>query len=212
MQKFQDVLDGKGTLDEFTSEELVAFNAFARAAAKEEEGKVAGLRGAKRAEEERVATAKAEADRLESSAKAEREKNQPQTPEMKQFREEQLLKAKNRLFSSVKLTEEERALVEDKFKRLDTGKLDSDLIYEDLLSAVAAAKPNDYMTLSNERSLAEQEAAEELARQAAMGNNPPSEGEKKKYSDAVVKYAKDTGISLEDAKRQVEQGTKRVFK
>lgn len=211
MQKFQDVLDGKATLEGFTSEELVDFNKYAVEAAKVEVDKVSGLREAKRVENDRVVNAKAEADRLEAAAKAEREKNQPQTPEMRQFREEQILKAKNKLFSTVELTDEQKVVVEEKFKRLDSGKIDSDLIYEDFLSSVAAANPQKYMSLSEKQRESERAAALELERQAAAGGAPPTGEQKKKFSDEALALASQAGITPEAAQKQTQEGMRRTY-
>lgn len=210
MQRFQDVLEGKVKLDELTDEELPEYRKFAQAAAVEEQQKVTGLREAKRAEQEKIDRLKEDAAKREAEAAAAGQKP-PENPEMKQFRDEQIIKAKNRLYSNVTLSDEEKTKVEEKFSKLDSGKLDSDLIYEDLLSAVAAANPQKFISLSKEKEEAERAAQEELARQAGGSSSGGGSSEPKKYSDEVVRLSKEANIDLEAAKRQVEQGTKRVY-
>jgi len=213
MQKFQDVLDGKVKREDLTPEEMPDFYKFAGEKAKEEEGRVAGLREAKRTEQERADKAKADAEAEEERLRKIREGNQPKLdPAMQQFRSEQVFKAKTKLLSSVKLTDEEMRVVEEKFSRLDTGKLDADLIYVDYVSAVAAANPEKYLMLTNKQQAAEQAAAEEEQRQAASGGGSSGGGgDDKKYSDEVKKLSKDAGISLEAAQKQITQGNKRVY-
>jgi len=214
MQEFQDVLDGKIKVEDLSPEKLPEFRTFALKTSKEEIEKVAALREAKRVENERVESAKAEADRIKSDSeklKAETMSSKELSPEMKQFRSEQVEKAKERLFSTVKLSEEEKKLVLENFSKLDSGKMDADFIYKDLVSAVAASNPDNYLTMSQDRERMAWEAEQETLRQAAAGITKPSETELKKFTDEALKLSKEAGITPEAATKQLTHGNKRVY-
>ena len=130
---------------------------------------------------------------------------------MQSLRNENIDKAKLRLPAKVRSDANRMVLVDAAFKRLDSGKLDADNIYRDLLSAVAATEPERHLQMSEDADRREKEAAEELERQAAGGGGGPSAEEKAKYSQEVVDLAGKAGITLEAAKRQVEQGNKRTI-
>lgn len=210
MQKFQDVLDGKAKLETLTTEELPEYRKFAESAIVVEEGKVAGFREAKRAEEKRVQDAKDEADRLEASNKA----KTPVTlsPEMKVFRDEQIEKAKLKLFSNVTLTEEEKTQVLEKFSKLDSGKMDADFIYKDLVSSVAATQPDRFLELHQDSETRKRNAVEETQRQTESGGVAPlTDEEKKKFTSEALELATYAGITPEQATRQIANGGKRII-
>lgn len=217
MDKFQDALEGKTTTDEWTAEELVEYHKFVLGKVKEEEGKVGGLREAKRAETERIEKLKAEADKIEEDIQQKKNtppegEEKPTNPEMTQFRSEQIEKAKNRLFSEMSFSEEEKKVILEKFERLDSGKLDSDFIYLDLVSALAAANPEKFLTLKKKADEEERIAQEEIERQASgEGGNPPQEGEKKVFSDEVIALSKKAGITNEAAQKQIDSGMSRTL-
>jgi hypothetical protein len=209
MEKFKDVLEGKIKKDDLTPEELIGYKTYVSDLSKEEEAKVTGLRGARQAEEKKLADLKAEAERLTNGGSGD---TPPEHPQMKQFRIEQVLKAKNRLWATIKASDAEKTIIEDKFSRLDSGKVDSDLIYEDLLSAVAASNPKKFIELSGDDERRKREAEDEIARQAGgAGGSGGSGNEPKKFSDEVLNLSKDAGISPEAAQRQVSQGNKRTY-
>lgn len=211
MDDFQNALDGKTSTEGWTAEKLVDYHKFLKGAVKTEESVVGGLREAKRAEADRVEALKAEEIRIRGLVEA-AQAQIPKPPEVSQFRTEQIEKAKRKLMEKVKLSPEQLAVVEEKFKRLDTGKADADFIYEDLLSALAAANPSKFLELSQEREAAERRAAEELESQAAgAGGSGGGGGEPKKFSDAVMDLAKKAGITPEAAKRQLDGGMSRTY-
>lgn len=212
MDKFKEVLEGKVKKEDLTPEELTGYKAFVAEIAKDEEAKVVGLRGARQAEERKLAEAKAETERLATEASKDKSDTPPEDPHFKQFRGEQVQKAKSRLWGTLQVSDAEKAVIEDKFSRLDSGKIDADLIYEDLLSAVAAANPKKFLELSDDAARREREAAEEVARQAGgSGGSGGAGNEPKKFSEAALKLSKDAGITPEAAQRQLSQGTKRVY-
>lgn len=212
MQKFQDVLDGKLKVTDLTPEEMPDFVKFGQAESAKVLTEVGGVRGARQAEEDKLkdlGTKVAEAQGI--ITKAEELSKPALSPEMQSFRAEQVEKAKLRLFSTVKLTDEEKVEVLEKFKALDSNKMDADFIYKDLLSAVAATKPDQFLEMSQQRTQAEQDAAAELLRQSGGGDGAPTgEDGKKKFSDEALKLAKDAGITPEAAHKQITQGMSRV--
>jgi len=211
MDDFQDALDGKVTTEGWTAEKLVDYHKFLKTATKEAEGQVGGLREAKRSETDRVAKLKEEGDRIDREIAAKKQETPPSNPEMSQFRLEQVSKAKARLYSEVKLTEEEKVVVEEKFKRLDTGKVDADLIYVDLLSAVAASNPTKFFELTKGQQEAQRMADDEIQRQAELAGGAPSGNEPRKFSEEAVALARKAGITPEAATRQVTQGMSRTY-
>lgn len=219
MDDFQEALEGKTSTEGWTAEKLSDYHKFVTDKVKEEESKVGGLREAKRAETERVEKLKKEAEDI-LKAKEEAEKNNPpadekdkpqQSPEMIQFRSEQVEKARQKLFSSVKLSDEDKIAFEDRFKQLDSGKLDSDLIYKDMLAAVVATNPDKFIGLAQEREKSEAEAARIAAEQAAGTDAAPGGEGEKKFSDEALKLAKEAGITPEAATRQLQNGMTRTL-
>jgi hypothetical protein len=214
MNEFQDALDGKTTTEGWTAEKLSDYHKFLTGAAKDEEARVAALREAKRVEQQRVDQLKKDAEDIAEknrhAAENPPESRQPNS-EISQFRSEQIEKARKQLLSQVKLTDEERTVVEDKFKRLDSGKMDADLIYLDFLSAVAAANPTKYLDLTKQRAEQERVAAEMVAADAEAGNAAPGGQQPKKFSDEVMSLAKKVGITPEAAQKQISQGMHRTL-
>jgi len=219
MDEFQNALEGKITTEGWTAEKLVEYHKFLTTATNEAKSEVSGLREAKRAEAERVEKLQAKATEAEAAAEkaiklaedAGKAGRPAISPEMSQFRTEQVEKAKIKLFSTVKLTDEEKVVVLEKFSRLDTGKLDADFIYQDLISSVAAANPTKYLELTKSQEQNQAEAQAELERQAAAGNAPPAGQDPKKYSDEALALAKKADISPEAATKQVANGMTRVY-
>lgn len=214
-EKFEKVLKGEIKTDGFTAEELVEYHKFVSELSKEEEKKLVGIRQARQAEEKKLADAKAEEEAKKQEAEAEEARRKAeaagQNPEMTQFRKEQVEKAKRKLFGLKDFSDNEKKVIEEKFVKLDSGKLDADLIYEDFLSAFAAANPSKYMQLSQEKDEAEKAAAEALANAAGSTDSNPEGGEgEKKFSDEVMRYSKEYGITPKAAQKQMQSGMKRV--
>lgn len=212
MQKFQDVLDGKLKVAELTAEELPQFVTFAQGKSAEILAEAEGRRGARQAEETKLNDLTPKVTEAQTIiAEAERLKGPTLSPEMQSLRAENIEKAKQRLPANVRSDASRMVLVMDAFKRLDTGKLDADNIYRDLLSAVASTEPERFLELSQDAEQRAANAARELEAQAAGGGGAPSKEEAAKYSQEVVDLAKNAGITLEAAKRQVEQGNRRII-
>lgn len=210
MDEFKNALEGKVSTEGWDAEKLVGYHKFLKESIDKEKSEVSGLREAKRAESERVERLKQEAATIEDKNKSVVAKP-TENLQMTQFRSEQVEKAKSRLFSEMKLSEEEKVQVLDKFQKLDTGKLDADFIYTDLVSAVAASNPNKFLELTKSQERAEMEAQAEIERQAGSDASKPADFDKSKYSDATLSYAKATGITPDAAERQLRRGMKRVI-
>jgi len=105
------------------------------------------------AEEKRVADLKAEADRIENELSHSKE-------QMSQFRQEQILKAKNKFFSDYNIPAEQQEEYSKKFERFDSGKVDPDLIYDDFVSVYAA--------LNKDALLKSQKDIEEMKKNAEL--------------------------------------------
>lgn len=213
MQKFQDVLDGKIKVEELTPEEMSEFVKFGKEKVTETLTAVGGVRDARQAEEKKLGEAKDAITKAEATIARADELNKPAlTPEMQVFRNEQVEKAKNRLLSTVKLTPEQQAEVMEKFKKLDSGKMDADFIYKDLIASVAATQPDRFLTLSEKEENERIAAEEELARQAGgSGGSAGGDNKPKKFTDEATKLAKDAGISPEAATRQLTEGNRRTY-
>lgn len=174
---------------------------------------VGGVRDARQAEEKKLTDAKEAITKAEATIARADELNKPAlTPEMQVFRNEQVEKAKNRLLSTVKLTPEQQAEVMEKFKKLDSGKMDADFIYKDLTASVAATQPDRFLTLSEKEENERIAAEEELARQAGgSGGSAGEDNKPKKFTDAATQLAKDAGISPEAATKQLTEGNRRIY-
>ena len=139
------------------------------------------------------------ADKLDSTKKA-----------TSQFRDEQIGKAKTKFFNDFKISPEKQAEYEATFKGLDSGKVDSDLIYKDFIRAHGAI--NADTLLGSDKTLEDQKEQARLAAIAAAGRSegaPPGK-EPKKFSDEAENLAKNAGISPEAAEKQIKGGMKRV--
>jgi len=110
---------------------------------------------------------------------------------VKQFREEQVGKAKEKFFSDARfpLTAEQKTEFEENFKRLDTGKVDSDLIFKDL-TKVYAYMNGDTLLSSQEKLKDMEKQAQEFNSQGAFGTggNPGSPDESKFSESAKQLY------------------------
>jgi uncharacterized protein (DUF3084 family) len=82
---------------------------------------------------------------------AREEKNKAKEMEesfQEKFRKEQLEKAKNKFFSEFEYkSDEEKQMFLDTFNKLDSGSVDADLIYKDLVRAHLYLNPDKYLSL-----------------------------------------------------------------
>jgi hypothetical protein len=163
----------------------------------------------------------AEKDAGEAATKAEEAKKAAETggdkrppakdETMSQFRKEQKDKAIARIKTELKLTDELSTLVVAHFEKIDSGFVDSDNIYKELLGAYAFINSDSLLTADAEKRKREEDA-EALAAEAAGGAQGEPGGTKPpKYSDQVTKLAKEANITPEAAQKVATEGTKRVF-
>jgi hypothetical protein len=213
MQKFQDVLEGKLKVADLTPEEMPDFVKFAKTESEKVLGETTGVRSARQAEETKLEGVKAKLTEAEGVIKKAEELSKPAlSPEMQALRSEQVEKAKERLWSSLKgVTDEQKTSILDRFKQLDSNKLDAEFIYRDLLASAAAAMPERFAELHNGQVTREQQAQEEIARQAAANGGTPPPDPAKKFSPEALQLAQQAGITPEAATKQLTQGNRRVI-
>lgn len=128
-----------------------------------------------------------------------------------QFRQEQVDKAKAKFFAEYKIPVEKQAEYEAKFKSLDSGKVDSDLIYQDFVGVYAFLNKDTLLKTEQDRIKMEQQAEEEAARAAGGGGSGGPGNEPPKFSKEATELAKKAGITEEAADRTVKQGMTRTI-
>lgn len=174
---------------------------------------------AKKSLSEAVALRK-ERNSVAESLKADKEAKEKITAELKeaeerfnslkkntsQFRQEQIDKAKQKFFSDKGIKPEQQGEYTELFGKLDSGKVDPELIYKDLVRVHAALNADKVEEAEALRKQAELATLNAAGRQQTItpGKETP------KYSDEVVKYAREAGISEEAAQRQLTSGMKRI--
>lgn len=213
MQKFQDVLDGKIKVADLTPEEMPDFVKFAQTETEKVLSETTGVRSARQAEETKLEGVKTKLTEAQTIIQKAEELSKPAlSPEMQQLRTEQVEKAKERLWTSLKgITDEQKTTILERFKQLDSNKMDSEFIYRDLLAAAAAAMPERFAELHNGQVIREQAAQEEIARQAAANGGTPPPDPTKKFTPDALKLAQEAGISPEAATKQLTEGNRRVI-
>ena len=132
----------------------------------------------------------------------------------KRFRDEQILKASSKFATDFSLSQEEiNAILED-FSKVDSGALDSDLIYGDLKKAFALKNVDVLIKAKAEKEELEKNAADFLSGAIGGVDAKPEEG--KTYSPAAYEYVKEARkqgveLSLEQADAYVSKGNRRIY-
>ena len=131
---------------------------------------------------------------------------------MSKFRDEQKDKAIARFNEQFKdAPEEQRKEVLAHFSTIDSGKVDADNIYNEIIGAYAFVNKDSLLEAGAEKAKREAEAAAETAADAARAGGEPNNGNQPpKFSPAVQDLAKRAGISDEAAQKVATQGTSRV--
>lgn len=168
------------------------------------------LRSAGDEELKRVSALRQEGRRLETKTPTDDKKT---VDVFAQFRTEQVEQAKTKLFSNTKfnLSQEEKALVEEKFKRLDSGKVDKELIYNDFLEAYAAVRSSKLIS-DSEKSFEFEKNAAQFNAAGAGGTSGMSSPDDAKYSQAAKDLFREfqkAGImdkSIDDCQKIVSKG------
>lgn len=222
--KVTEALEGKVSLDELNDEQKEQYRDAlkekaeeTRKEADEAKSELTGFRAAKRAESEKVEKLRKEAEEWESKlskAKDEIEKNnetlENSRKEITQFRQEQIQKAEEKFFKEHPDLDKDD--IKDKFARLDSGKVDPDLIYKDFLSAYAASDPEGYIKSKSKMEEMEKNAQARINEEAgSKGGSEPTGKEEGQVSEEAKKLAKDADISEEAAEKQLKQGMRRTY-
>lgn len=165
--------------------------------------------------EARTNLAKAQGLRKAADAAATRV-NDAGTAASEQFRKEQVEKAASRLFSQFSIPEDKKQSILDTFKKIDSGKIDSDLIFNDLKIAYAATNADTLIDAENKVKEGTANAARHNAGAAHTQNFQPTPDGKEysKEAKALVTEGAKKGISIkiEDAERISKQGMERIFR
>jgi hypothetical protein len=210
--KIKEALEGKIKLEELSDEELSEFRKQARELAEKEKSEVTGLREAKRAEQERVEKLKKEADEVSNKKNQTENDLNKGKDEITQFRKEQITKAREKFLATFPDAKEKIAEIEDKFSRLDSGKIDSDFIYSDFVSAYAASDPDGYLSSRQKAEELKRNAEKLNASEAGHSSSKPADGsENKKFDEKTTQVAKEAGISEEAADKVLKQGLTRRY-
>jgi hypothetical protein len=169
--------------------------------------------------QDNLGKAKATTEELNRRKKALEDGDTKSKETMTQFREEQVEKARAKLFSNPRfvLTDVERLAFDEAFKRLDTGKVDSDLILVDLKKAYVATKPDSFIAAEDEVQNLKKGAASFNSKEAGASGGSLSKEDEEKYSPKAKELYKQwqrmgfTGVShsLDAAQKVTEQGMRR---
>ena len=210
--KIKGALEGEIKVEELSDDEVIEFRKQARALADKERGEVAGLREAKRAEAERVEKLKKEAEGINGQASKTKEDLEKDKNEVTQFRREQIMKAKEKFLTTFPDAKDKIDLIDEKFARLDSGKIDSDFIYSDFVSAYAASDPDGYLTARQKAADLKKGAENFNAGSAGYSSSKPADGsDQKKFDEKTTQVAKEAGISEEAAEKVLKQGLTRRY-
>jgi len=152
---------------------------------------------------------RAEKNRVENKIK-DAEPETPPTPApdpMAKFREEQLLKAEIKFKQDFKLSDDEFTKIKDQFGRVDSGRIDADLIYKDFVGAYAFVNSESLLATQKKQSEMQQGAANATAAAAGTFSADPSSGQgTKEYSAEAKALAEQAGIPVEVAEQHLQEG------
>lgn len=159
--------------------------------------------------EARTNLAKAQGLR-KSAEEAERKAQEGNKGQSEQFRKEQVDKAASRLFTQFSIPEDKRQSILETFKKIDSGKIDSDLIFNDLKIAYAASNADTLIDAETKVKEGVANAARHNAGAAFSQNFQPTPDGKEysKEAKALVTEGLKKGIviKIEDAERIAKQG------
>jgi TolA-binding protein len=210
-EKIKDALEGKVTIEELNEEEKVAFYQEVKNASQDELKKLSAFRSAKRDEEQKVKDAQSRLTQAEEELSKLQTSIEQTKKEQTQFRTEQIGKAKERFFSQFKVDDEKKKAIEETFARLDSGKIDVDLIVKDFVASYAAVDPESYLTATKKAEEMRRNADAANAGQAGSNNTPPAGSEPPKYDDRTKKVAQEAGVSEEQADKVLREGLSRTY-
>jgi len=160
----------------------------------------------------KAAAGRKEKNRVDELIKQKTEEVGKVNETMSQFRTEQVEKAKSRIKTEFDLDDAALKSVDEMFVRVDSGKVDVELIYQDYKAAYVATNSDTFLAAQQTGKDMEARAAAANANAAGSQSAPPPGKEPQKYSDEAVALAKAAGITEEQAEAQVTGGMKRVYK
>lgn len=204
-EKIKDILEGKLKVSDLTAEELPEFVKLAGETATTELDKVSGLRK----EKQRVESLVSEAQKVILNAENAKKTLEQTKSQVTQFRQEQVEKAKAKFFSSFGVSDEDKPKIEEKFAKLDSGKVDADLIFSDFVSSYAAANPQAYLDNKTRIEKMDADAKAAILSAASGHQSPPAGGDKPKFDEKTRKVAEEAGITPEAADTVLKQGMTR---
>ena len=153
-----------------------------------------------------------ERDRVDTQVLDKKKELETTDTQLTQFRSEQIEKAKERFTKEFAPSAEDAVRIFEIFAKLDSGKVDADLIYRDIRSSYAAANPEKFLESDTKLRKMEQNAHAAILDGAGSQSAPPAGGqEQKPFSDNVMTLSKAAGITPEAAKKVVEEGMVRTF-
>lgn len=166
-----------------------------------------------RKEKNRIETKNAELSDEARRAQEALDSYNSQKTEISQFRSEQLQKAKDKFKADFKLSDDEFAKVEAQFTRIDSGKIDQDLIYKDLRGSYAFLNSEELVKAKELKTSMERNASGAVSSEAGGSSVAPSNDSDSdsKVSPEAKALAKQAGISEESAERQIKEGNKRIL-
>lgn len=189
---------------EATEEQVKEIEAKLSDAGKKQLREVLALKAQRKAEEARLAEIKKSSEEEANKAKAARDS---QT----QLRQEQISKAKESFFTEYSIPEADRSEYEELFTKVDSGKMDPELIKKDFIKAYAAKNADALLKSRQDVLEMERKAAEANAAGAGSHSSKPGDMEPPKYSDEVKKIAETSGITVEAADKIAKEGMHRVI-
>lgn len=132
---------------------------------------------------------------------------EPQPNPMDAFRQEQLLKAKEKFRKDYGLDDTQMAGIEEQFGRVDSGKIDADLIYRDLVGTYALVNSDSLLESRNQVQKMKDGAANATMNAAGSVSSDPGAGNTKiEYSAEATTLAEQAGIPVEAADKYLKEG------
>lgn len=207
MKELDKILDGQ-----ITGDELEAFKAKLSEDGKKSLSEALAFRAKKKDDEAHAAEAEAKLQKLKDDIAAEEARVESLKGSSNQFRDEQVSKAKEKFFKDYEIKPEEQSSYDELFKKIDSGKVDPDLIYKDFEVVYGAKNSSELIEAKKKQIQMQKDAAlsDAAAAGANKGGSQGGEG-KKEYSEATKALSQKAGISLEDAERQINHGMHRIL-
>jgi len=162
--------------------------------------------------EERKAALELELKRVQADIEKAKEERRQLEQKDKSFqeklREENLQAAKTKLFSQFEYKPEDQQKLLDIFQKFDSGAVNSDLIYEDLLKAHAALNAKKYLELEQEVSRLRSEAAmyKQESSSSAFTGGFRSSTQEVELNEDDIRAAQWAGIPVEKYKELKAKG------